>query len=643
MDKLINDIQEKIDYNDYYINNYAFYCEFYKKLCHINSLFNKKEGLNLCHELSKLTLEDMERFFILTALFFSSKEKHDFAIDAIDCFIRDEKNNSSYNERSKRYQKFLDFMALNNDNFPNTEKGYSKEDLSALNDALFNLFSDMYGKKSAYIYKELSKTNAFFIGFLVLFDFNKIKNFRFDEYNLTVMDVVNNLKNYSKVEIYPQNETVRIAFACLQLRLLIEYINKEIMPTINKEIKINIRNKKNLEKELKKITDIYSKSHSGFISDIALEGLLDGIPNEFEVLEYVSKMSCHIAEKKELHFGSKEKLKILLSKYGYDYDKLSNYCKTNVDNINIESIEESLNILGKLKIALSYSNLSQVILDGINIPINELTKLTSIQYINSSVINDNILLLTNVNSFNNFSENISTLKKKHIDIRNLIKSSHRILFINHYILEYTLKMYNLYKIKITNENIEYLIDPKKLDVIDGFIEEGYENFIFNNTDILKNNNNELVKRIHISHLIGEIPIEANTVNERLLSEKTFFISDKKLDEACCSKTDDFVDKEIISILDNSPRVYISNDVVNNEYIKYLDKTYREFDNYNINGVIISRLKVLRNLEALKSTNYSMENKIINSILYNSLLTVDNIHKIIDTLFDDVNDKHIKSI
>ena len=63
----------------------------------------------------------------------------------------------------------------------------------------------------------------------------------------------------------------------------------------------------------------------------------------------------------------------------------------------------------------------------------------------------------------------------------------------------------------------------------------------------------------------------------------------------------------------------------------MDENYLDQGNYNIGGNIISRVKVLRNLECLKNTANLNEEALFDSIIYNSMLSVDELYTIKDSL------------
>jgi len=83
---------------------------------------------------------------------------------------------------------------------------------------------------------------------------------------------------------------------------------------------------------------------------------------------------------------------------------------------------------------------------------------------------------------------------------------------------------------------------------------------------------------------------------------------------------------------------ISNDVLECDMIKELDKNYQDDNKYNIGGVLISRNKVLRCLTALDCYSISNQDKLFNSLIYNSYLS----HSDIQILKSSLNNK-IKSL
>ena len=188
------------------------------------------------------------------------------------------------------------------------------------------------------------------------------------------------------------------------------------------------------------------------------------------------------------------------------------------------------------------------------------------------------------------------------------------------------KLSSLYGIKLDNDKLIRLIDVTNFDNIDLYIEEGYHDFIINNINLLEQGD-LIPKRIHINNLVNSELVDSNSISSELVNEGSFFVTNSSLDSACGSKIYVVENKEIKNILDNSNRLSISNDTMCSDVVLKLDREYRDNDVYSFDGIIISRNKVLRNLEALKNTNYSLYDIVLNSIIYNSILGVDDIKTI----------------
>ena len=495
----------------------------------------------------------------------------------------------------------------------------------------------VYGDTNTEIYMKLCKKREFVLFFRLLFDYKAVlkQSLSYEEMALAIVEVAHEIDlDYSQ---YSKRSNYHFKMFVCVLDNLLGYLDTRL-PQLKKNIRPRIKKRDNLQRKLKSLQAIYDKENRKFISLADLQDIIkdDDINNycSIKVLESVVKANGYVLVKKQMHFGPKERLENLLLKYRYNYQLLSDECKNGVATINIDKLDKDLAKLKSLNILLTYKNLSRVILEGLGNFDDRLKALIIKGYIDNTFINKNIDVLLSGSQFNELCNNIDVLVKYNIDIGRLSNKNASVLLSDNNDLKSILSMYSLYNIEINDNNISNVLDISNLDLLDSFIEEGCYEFIRKNANYLCCGGNELVKRIHINSLVGEESIVNGKLDDSLQSQTAFFVPDCKLDEVWCNKTSQFQDKKIFDTLNSSKRLYISEDVFNSDYIKKLDEKYLILGNYNINGIIISRIKLLRNMEALKNVDSSLADKIFNSMIYNSMLTTDEIYALKGILSDN---------
>ena len=181
-------------------------------------------------------------------------------------------------------------------------------------------------------------------------------------------------------------------------------------------------------------------------------------------------------------------------------------------------------------------------------------------------------------------------------------------------------------------------DKETFQKIDRFIELGLYNYIKCNISViaprpriaktiyaLQNNPNILKEEIRQDlgttqvindNYIKSIPdhiaseIQSNWINIDLTNEKF---------------------KTYREILRTNQNTDINLDLIsNNNIITLLEENYKKDEvTYDIDGVLISRLKVLRIFTTLYNNGYTDDNSLMYAIVYNSLITQEQLHKIQD--------------
>ena len=245
--------------------------------------------------------------------------------------------------------------------------------------------------------------------------------------------------------------------------------------------------------------------------------------------------------------------------------------------------------------------------------------------------------------YNNFMNNIDTLfSLNNFDymIRNnsdLFLLSNDIIKTNlNLITEYGIDIYNDYNNKIYKGDI--LTESLYMDYVDELIEMGYYSYIKCHPEYIKENTKNMIIRLNIEDNIG-----GNIINEKgkfkssITSGKNFYVPDSMLDNYRIHKVNENKEDIYFKLLDNSKRNVISKDLLKLDIVKYFDSKYKisEYE-YCIDDIIISRKKVLRNMQALinlKENDYN--HMLLSSIEYKAIMNDSEIKTVSDTIYGKV--------
>jgi len=346
---------------------------------------------------------------------------------------------------------------------------------------------------------------------------------------------------------------------------------------------------------------------------------------------------------KEYNNNSITKMEILFSKYGYSFNMFSESMQNEIVNKGAESVEV---ILKQIK----YSNLG-FIAEGTDLFFNvimhsnpSIIKFLDMGFKNKFITKDFILqnqtLLYNVELFNQFFNNFNYFIS--LGIRLDIKGIDNVLLLDSNYLIGQLNIIGEYKLNITGSNfsnVDVLKDCKLLDVLDNFIELGYGKIISENPKYLTSNTQDMIKRIMIAKLIGLSPTNSqNKFIGSITTGNNFYVGPKEYDKFIIDYKVDYQNPKVLEVLDNNSRMLISVSTKNLPIIKALDERFMKDHNcYEINGVLISRMRVMRNLEVLikekELSNISLHDLLFQAILYNliSNIETDKLNQIYSTI------------
>jgi len=623
MNEILENISKEIEYNQYLLEKFEYLVDMNKKMDEVLMLFATNKGNLAAKKLNAIGRDNLLKYFITFLRFYDSKEEMEKIIESVGFFLYDGKKRDL---RIKKFNLLFSISVL----ISETKGPHSKEVDEEL-EKLKKCFSEIYEDRFFEILEDLSKTADFSIIYIILYNYADIIKTDYKSKNtfarIEILRHTIEASDNAFYDEYIEDDEIRLDYTILLLDSYSAYIQEKI-EDYRKIVRKIRKDNAVLITKLEKLRKISNKLGTEIICDSALTFILDDSDESIQILTSIAESNSNIVKNIEKEFTIKEKIIYILYNYHYNFDMLSSSFKDNINSINIEILRENFDKLSTFHIVLSNSNLEYIVNYNKLINFDRLKPLISRGIMCNCLLNNNIRLLTSDEEFNNFNNNIKLLEEYGINVLDVIEGHYDLLFINYQYLTNLFSIYTSYGIKIDNSNLIRLIDSVNIDVIDLFIEEGYGDFIISNLEYLEDGEN-IVKRIHINSLIQTDSVYGGSVNPDLFNESSFFIKDRYLDDGCSSKIYHFQNKEIKKVLDNSFRNGISDELVFSDLVLKLDSNYKDSNSniYNFDGTIISRNKVLRNLEALKNTKYSDLDKVFNSIIYNSFLGVDDLKTI----------------
>lgn len=376
------------------------------------------------------------------------------------------------------------------------------------------------------------------------------------------------------------------------------------------------------------------------------------------VLNYIIELNkkLYLEEKsKEKSATDLEQYVELFLKYGYDFSQF-NQCerKLILNNSSLSSLSHIFEIMPIDLKKLSKSDFLYVILNTDERIISNIKMLISNNNMKKEFFMNNLgLFVSNVKVrmsdnrevplYNIFRNNIDTLFSLN-NFDYMIKNNPNLFLLPNDIIktnlnliaEYGIDIYNDYNNKIYKGDI--LTDSLYMDYVDELIEMGYYSYIKCHPEYIKENTRNMIIRLNIEDNIGE-----NIINEKgrfkssITSGKNFYVPDSMLDNYRIHKVNENKEDIYFNLLDNSKRNVISKDLLKLDIIKYFDSKYKisEYE-YCIDDIIISRKKVLRNMQALinlKENDYN--HMLLSSIEYKAIMNDSEIKIVSDTIYGKV--------
>lgn len=566
-----------------------------------------------------------------------------------------------YEDESEFVETFLKYSKIDKDNIENY---YSVRNTSFLKNLLIINKVNSYDEIDELLnpvqgeIDDLIANDKFCNSFIELLDkieknnYNKIGNYyesyQFNDNNM--IKLICEVKNNQIFKVFIS--FLRIKYKCFIIKMLpYEEQNKKYKSILNllikedeyKEInKYSYEASRNYLSELKKKKNNEIKRNKKLINtyvmilkDLNTDGIIEYKPyfeniNEDlrgifykELLQHNEKYYKQISDNIDEFKNNIEKV---LKKFNINLsieDKNKIKDKKNIYNL--------LNIITKDPFNIFENNnyFIDILLFSNEIILNDIKNLIKLDIIDRDFVLNNLsILLTNENQSNTnkpclyetFKNNYRILQSK-CNLKFIKKTNPDLFTIDTNILKDTLNEFIKYNINLDNYDYGYFKDKNIFNTIDLFIELNMYSYIKDNLQFVYKQSEFIIKRIYISKLI-HYPIwnVNNKLNDSILYGYRFPIKNNELDNYISNHTNLFLNQEIIKHFEKK---------CNNNYyqslINKLDSKFLNEDNYKINDIIISRNKVIRNICSLDiNLNYSNEEIVINSIIYNSILDKDQI-------------------
>ena len=269
--------------------------------------------------------------------------------------------------------------------------------------------------------------------------------------------------------------------------------------------------------------------------------------------------------------------------------------------------------------------------------IDELIKQSKID-VNFVISNPEILFENNVENVDNnkqyigkyqlFKNNMIIVERNMFNPYPISKNNGELLLMPPELLLSMIDLMHQYQLKLNNERLKtYAFDilnhPEYLDDLDTFIELGYKDIIIENPYLLCQKSKEILTRLTITQNIGlDVVNKDNQFHSNITTGKGFYVANEQLKDYQTYTTEKYIKDSNFIILKELQRTKISEDTKLLGIVEFLDQHFKVSElEYQFEDTIISRMKVLRNIETI--LNYSNEiNEVeaaFSSIIYGSVM------------------------
>lgn len=362
------------------------------------------------------------------------------------------------------------------------------------------------------------------------------------------------------------------------------------------------------------------------LDDLDYSILDDELKKEFliEVLNHNQKIVNQLSDQASKYvFPSYYLLEKLLIDRKINIHFSLEFLQTNQDNI--ENIKEMLDLIIEYKWEFCFQNIAllEQILSSSNPLILKDVKQKLDEYtIDENFLENNLEVLSTKYSI--FVKNLKIWKKQRFTITNY----------DCLLLEDLEDRINLASLYLQNDKrfdaSTVLNEPKFFDYFDQYIEYGFHELVTQNISLATKENANVIKRITIADSIKMPIVNNGKLIPSFLNEDSFLVPDAYLEDYLPAT--DFIEEKYTQALNCSNNLECD---FNNNVVKEMDITFHENSyQYNIDEIIVSRLKVIRNLTTLRKLFPDDDNKdlVFAAICYNSLLQTECINVIHQVIY-----------
>lgn len=239
---------------------------------------------------------------------------------------------------------------------------------------------------------------------------------------------------------------------------------------------------------------------------------------------------------------------------------------------------------------------------------------------------------TNKNS--SLLENVNTLKDKKINIKSISLNNPNLLLEDSNLLKEKFNFLKDYDLSFQDATrLDLVEDTSLVRYLDLFIELGLYPFIRNNLSIISKDCESLINKLSLCRQLDINVKDKKTldsiIDSSLLKIGKLVITQDIIDSSVDNSVSNYANKEIFKLIEENNNNNNKEKKEIDELLSFKDSPYT----YNIDGCIISLNKFLRNYSAIEDNEeFSLEDKIFNSLIYGSKLDDTSINKIKSAIY-----------
>lgn len=404
---------------------------------------------------------------------------------------------------------------------------------------------------------------------------------------------------------------------------------------------------KRKEKIISEIQSQFSKEKVQIPKDFLI--LIDDDEINFSLLKKAVEHNLinHLAVEKELDIENAiSDLEKMFKTYKFDFNKLSKEQEEKIlKNVNLDSCNKILqsfsgnafsNIREKISIydILMYSSPENVSCVCRAFSANSICEDFIIKnpgiFISSSDDNKDYEVVA---LFDDFSKNVDLLRKKKINTYSISEDDEQILLQDYEKSKEIVSLLNSYNLNLSNlTTFDILSDKGLIHNIDLLIELGLGDYVRENPNVICEDSTTLIKRAQICKMLGIPLIVDNQLNPKLKS-RVFTIGNNIISN---DNMDNYIDTSVLYTMNEDMFKELKNtDITVPASADILKDFAISKSEYSFDGITVSRQRFLRNYTILKNSEriFDENEMIINSIIYGSLLSIDDVNNISTRLCD----------